>query len=193
MNPSRLTVAASATAVLLLVMVGCDSDDANADPESAPSSPVETKRKPKPTPTLSPDEREVLSAYRRYVKIEERALLAGKLEAMRGIGQVAGGNAVYELRRSILDAQRYAERYVGRVQRSPKVQMVDQKTSTATIVDCFDVSDTKIINVRTGKPKKLLDPEGNPAPRRYRATIHLERHSDRWLVVGVKPHQEQPC
>jgi hypothetical protein len=152
---------------------------------SACSTPAE----PPPSTPVPPDPAaQALEAYERFWALAQEAYAApGARDWAPEAAGVASGAALEGLLRDIRNYAEFPAHTEGAVSRAPVV--ADVTDTTALVVDCVDLGDSRLVADRTGE---VLDDLANRVQRyTYRADIVLR--DDRWLVDRTDAAQDEPC
>jgi hypothetical protein len=172
----RTVVAVSA---LTVAVAACSSPGGTTD---LPAGPAGATSSGAPAATASPAaaDDQVLSAYRRFwaaVIAANRAADAGS----PGLAAVAADPELSRVRATVSRNKIQKLSLRGEVAHTPKPPTVSG--TTATLEDCYDISDWNPVSVTTGKPIEVTDESGTG---RYRARYTLRRSGAGWLVVDQK-------
>ena len=157
-------------ALAAALTAGCSS--AATPPEPAPTGP----------------EQPALAAYERYWSISQAAFASpGSRDWTADLAEVATGPA---LEATLTEIRSYAEfpaHTVGAVSRAPEVTGVTD--TSADVLDCVDLGDSRLVADRTGE---VLDDLDNRVQRyRYRAEVVAQ--DGRWLVRRADAALDEPC
>jgi hypothetical protein len=148
--------------------------DLPAGPAAATTAAVAT------SPSAAPAADQVLSAYRKFWDAVVAANKAAD-PAAPGLAQVAADPELSRVRDTVSRNRIQKLSLRGAVGHTPKQATVSG--ATATIEDCYDISDWNPVSLSTGKPIEVTDESGTG---RYRARYTLRRSGAGWLVVDQK-------
>ena len=146
-----------AVIVGLVVMIGTGGWLASGLFADKPqSTPAAAAPPPHPSPAASVDPAQqvaiakVLAAYNH---LEETVITAGATSDWnnKDIGKYAGGSLTLEIRQDLIQKQQQGLVTVGRPTWSATVISIDMANHTATIRNCFDGANWKLIYKATGK------------------------------------------
>lgn len=156
------------------------------DGEPAPPGPAPVVEPPSPQATASAA---ALNAYTTFWAVTDAARAAPTARDWRPeIEAVASGQA---LATALLDIRNYASlpaHTEGTISRDPTVSEVS--ASRATIHDCVDLGDSRLVHDVTGE---TLDDLANRVERfRLRAEVVVAADG-RWRVDRTEPSLEEPC
>jgi hypothetical protein len=168
------------TAVLspALVLTACGGGDSgNASLPGGPAAAGTTGAAATASPTPASADDQVLGAYRTFWD----AVIAANRAADPASPRLAKAAADPELTRIRTTVARNKVQKLslrGPVGHTPRPVAVTG--ATATVEDCYDISDWNPVNLATGKPVEATDESGTG---RYRARYTLRRSGAGWLVV----------
>lgn len=140
-----------------------------------------------PPPTAAPGE-QALAAYERFWRVTQDAFAGpGTRDWAPDVAAVASGAAQESLMRDIDNYADYPAHSEGIVSRAPVV--VEVTETTASIVDCVDLGDSRLVADLTGE---VLDDLTNRV-QKYTFRADVVQIGDRWLVDRTNAIQEEPC
>lgn len=178
----RTVVAATALA-LAVSAVGCESDGGKT-PASSPT--------PSATKSADPQAKakaDVLAVYRKYWDAQEKAY-AKASPVGTGLDKHAFDKALGKANSELAALKVNGNVITGKPKISPKVTAVslDESPKKATITDCVDVTNWKLVKARTGDEVKL------PKERltKFVTTVNARTVGDKWMIVEVQ-QQDRTC
>lgn len=142
---------------------------------------------PGPPPTAAPAE-QALAAYERFWTVAQDAFAnPGTRDWAPDVAAVASGSARASLMRDIDNYAEFPAHSEGVVSRAPVV--VEVTETTASIVDCVDLGDSRLVADLTGE---VLD-DLTSRVQRYTFRADIVRMGEHWLVDRTDAIQEEPC
>jgi hypothetical protein len=172
----RAVVAVSA---LTVAVAACSSPGGTTDLPAGPAGASSTPAPASASPVSAGDQ--VLTAYRGFWDAVVAANKAAD-PAAPGLAAVAADPELSRVRATVSRNKIQKLSLRGEVAHTPKPPTVSG--TTATLEDCYDISDWNPVNLTTGKPIEVTDESGTG---RYRARYTLRRSGASWLVVDQKP------
>jgi hypothetical protein len=171
----RAVVAVSA---LTVAVAACSSPGGTTDLPAGPAGASSTPAPASASPASAGDQ--VLTAYRGFWDAVVAANKAAD-PAAPGLAAVAADPELSRVRATVSRNKIQKLSLRGEVAHTPKPPTVSG--TTATLEDCYDISDWNPVNLTTGKPIEVTDESGTG---RYRARYTLRRSGASWLVVDQK-------
>ncbi|MEV8037856.1 hypothetical protein [Streptomyces sp. NPDC086182] len=177
----------------VVALSACSSSSGDDNAKSTPSTTSAAAETQTSTPkSKSPDETagdELLAAYNGYldeiIKSYSQADVGGT-----HVKRFATGAALVTVQSQTKAMAEAGQVTTGRPASTPKVTMIDLKRQVprATITDCMDVSQWKVVDRTTKKEVEL------PKERltKYIDVISLEKWGRQWIVLKETP-QERKC
>lgn len=174
-------VAAITSAALTLTACSSSGKESNeAKPSaSSPSKSVAPSRSSDPDAALK---KELLSVYAHYRKEQAAAYAQGKAEGT-DVRKYATAEAYGKVMGDLLNLRRAGNLGKGApTSRDPQVVGLNlsAKTPQATLKDCLDVTDWKVVNRKTGAEQ----PSPKGALKRHINDVKLEKWGKKWFVVS---------
>ncbi|MFJ4151993.1 hypothetical protein ACIP10_31080 [Streptomyces galbus] len=179
----RRTVIAATACSVAVAATGC-GDGEDKKPEASTS----------PTPAKSADPQaaakaEVLAVYRSYWDAQVKAY-AKASPVGTGLEKYAFDKALGKAESELVALRLNGNVIKGEPKLSPEVTAVslDESPKKATITDCVDVSNWKLLKAKTGAEVKL------PKERltRFVTTISARTVGDEWMIVETQ-QQDRAC
>jgi hypothetical protein len=167
-----------AVSALAVAMVACSSPGGTTDLPAGPAAATSSAAPAGASPVGTDDQ--VLTAYRGFWDAVVAANKAAD-PAAPGLAAVAADPELSRVRATVSRNKIQKLSLRGEVAHTPKPPAVSG--GTATLEDCYDISDWNPVDLRTGKPVEVTDESGTG---RYRARYTLRRSGAGWLVVDQK-------
>ena len=165
--PTRSMVVLAATAVSL---AACTTED----PE------------PRSSATADGTRAQVLAAYDGYQRALMTALLTGDDEAV-ALAEFAAEPLLSQTRNSIRQMQEAGVVGQGEQRWSPRV--VELKNTSATIEDCADISEWKVVSIASGERV----PPPPDQPEKFIVTSSAKLLAGQWSIVSTDGDWTRPC
>ncbi|MGY4963658.1 hypothetical protein [Streptomyces sp. 900105245] len=177
----RAVVAATAVSVAVTV-AGCGGQDkkpeASASPSATQSADPQAKAKA-----------EVLAVYRNYWDAQVKAY-AKASTVDTGLDKYAFDKALGKAESETVSLKLNGNVLKGEPKLAPEVTAVslDESPKKATITDCVDVTNWKLVTAKTGEEVKL------PKERltRFVTTVSARTVGDKWMIVETQ-QQDRTC
>jgi hypothetical protein len=175
----------------VLALSACSSSD-NGD-EAKPSSPTTSSAAETPTPSSTDPEAaakdELLAAYQQYLNEVTKSYSQAGTEGT-AIKKYATGAALATVQSETKAMQKAGQVTTGKPGSTPEVTAINlgRKVPNATITDCMDVSQWKLVDQKTKNvvelPKERLT--------KYVDIISVEKWGKQWVVLKETP-QDRKC
>ncbi|GGT28088.1 hypothetical protein GCM10010271_35120 [Streptomyces kurssanovii] len=181
----RPVVAAAAAAVIVAVSAaGCSGGGNEKKPAASPTSSASQSTDPQ-----AKAKAEVLAVYRSYWDAQVKAY-AKASPVDTGLDKYAFDKALGKAESELVALKLNGNVIKGEPKLSPKVtaSSLDESPKKATITDCVDVTNWKLVKQKTGDAVKL------PKERltRFVATISARTVGEKWMIVETQ-QQDRPC
>ncbi|MFF6979413.1 hypothetical protein ACFZAV_17075 [Streptomyces sp. NPDC008343] len=180
----RRTVVAATALSIAATIAGCggndkeDKSEASASPSTTKSADPQAKAKD-----------EVLAVYNSYWDAQVKAY-AKASPVDTGLDKYAFDKALSKAESELVALKLNGNVIKGEPKLSPEVTAVslDESPKKATITDCVDVTNWKLVKAKTGDEVKL------PKERltRFVTTIHARTVGDKWMIVETQ-QQDRTC
>lgn len=186
----RRRAVAAVTCAGALLLSGCTKDEP-ARPAPAPTS-VAPSAAPSATedPAKAQARKDVVAVYETYQRVVMAASLKGDSRS-KEFAEVIAEPLLGQTRNSIYQLTNAGLVVEGEKTWSVETVEVDLggSTPTATIEDCTDISKTKLVIKKTGKPAPT--PSGRPS--KYLVTSQAKKVSGKWYISEAKSDWSRPC
>ncbi|MFJ9574651.1 hypothetical protein [Streptomyces bacillaris] len=179
------------TAGLAIAMITAVASVLTACSEGTPAKPTATSS-PSQSPAADPQaaaKAEVLAAYRSYWDAQVKAYAkASPLDT--GLDKYAFDKALGKAESELVALKLNGNVIKGEPKLSPEVTAVslEESPKKATITDCVDVTNWKLVKAKSGDEVKL------PKERltRFVTTVNVRTVGDKWMIVETQ-QQDRTC
>ncbi|MFF2374770.1 hypothetical protein ACFVUW_10340 [Streptomyces xiamenensis] len=179
------------TLVVAVLAVGCGGGDETGGSEEEKPAPTSSPSASASVDPQSAAEAEVLAVYRNYWDAQIDAY-AKASPTDTDLDKYAYDKALTMAETELVALMLNGNIITGEPVISPEVTAInlDESPMKATITDCVDVTDWKLVTAETGEEVPLSEEQLRDP--RYVTTATVRTVGDTWMVVEVQP-QDRTC